>query len=58
MNPRNERDESKTKPETRDPQKPKRFKLVRLEERIAPRSGNEPFPVTYNATRYAGGCCT
>ena len=36
MNPRNDRDEAKAKPETRDLQKPKRFKLVRLEERIAP----------------------
>ena len=45
MNPRNERDEPKTKSETPDQPKPKRFTLVRLEVRIAPRTGNNSNPV-------------
>jgi hypothetical protein len=44
MDQRKERDEQKTKPETRDPQKPRRFQIVRLEERIAPRSDNANGP--------------
>jgi hypothetical protein len=39
MDQLNKRDAQKAKSETRDPRKPKRFKLVRLEERIAPSTG-------------------
>jgi len=42
MDQRKERDEQQSKPETRDPQKPKRFLIVRLEERIAPKGDNGP----------------
>jgi hypothetical protein len=40
MDQPNDRDEQKAKPETQNPQKPKRFQIVRLEERIAPKSAN------------------
>jgi hypothetical protein len=41
MNPRNDRNEAKDKADTREPQKAKRFKLVRLEERIAPAASSQ-----------------
>jgi hypothetical protein len=40
MNPRNDRVEPNAKPETPVQPKPKRFLIVRLEERIAPRGGD------------------
>jgi hypothetical protein len=48
------RDEQKSKPETRDPQKPKRFLLVRLEERIAPSSGADQSFMYGASTRRSG----
>jgi hypothetical protein len=44
MDQPNDRDEQKAKPETQNPPKPKRFQIVRLEERIAPRSDNAHGP--------------
>ena len=62
MNLLNDRDATKTTPETRAPQKPKRFKLVRLEERIAPSTGidtgNDAMPTRNCRSRALYSCGT
>ena len=60
MEPRDDKREQRPAPERPEQPKPKRFRLVRLEERIAPRTGayTDPHPPTgLNCTmpsRYCG----
>jgi hypothetical protein len=55
MNPHDDRNEPKTDLSSGEPRKKKRFLLVRLEERIAPRTGNDPSLQAYTQTCYCDG---